>query len=44
VLVNRERLRYAHGIFGDTAEGYQLRDNETAGAGVRRWWRYRRPP
>lgn len=35
VLVNRERLRYAHGIFGDTAEGYQLRDNETAGAGVK---------
>lgn len=35
VLVNEERLRYANAIFGPTAQSYQLRDNETPGAGVK---------
>ena len=34
VLVNREKIRLANGIFGPNAIGYQLRDVPTAGAGV----------
>lgn len=34
VLVNREKLRLASAIFGTTANGYQLRDQPTLGAGV----------
>lgn len=35
VLVNREKTRTAEAIMGATAQSFELRDNETAGAGVK---------
>lgn len=34
-LVNRKKIRTANSIFGPTAQAYQFRDNETAGAGIK---------
>lgn len=35
LLVNRRKMRTAYALVGPAASGYQLRDNETAGAGVK---------
>ncbi len=35
VVINEGKLRTANAIFGPTAQSYQLRDNESAGAGVK---------